>query len=252
MSRSLAIVDVAHVRPGREEYHAFIELLNGRLQDAAREFGWQVTRFAADEMGAARLLERTSGADAIMVPGGEDIAPEYYGACRGYPAEGPHAERADVAQIALVHRALADGTPLLGICRGLHVINVALGGTLVQDLGPESSHVNADAPVPERMQRHNVEVVADSALAQLVGAGSLVVQSAHHQAVDVVAPGLRVVARASDGVVEAVEHSHAPILGVQWHSEALDAPEGQLATFLHGFLGGSVRRLTLPREQLCR
>ncbi|QHC55016.1 gamma-glutamyl-gamma-aminobutyrate hydrolase family protein [Rathayibacter tanaceti] len=234
MSRSLAIVEVARARPGREEYHAYVQVLNGRILTLARERGWDAERFPAEELGTEELLERTAGTQALVLAGGEDIAPERYGARRGYPAEGPHAERADAAQIALVRRALAQRTPLLGICRGLQIVNVALGGTLVQDLGPDASHVNAAAPAHRRMHRHRVEFAADSILGGLYGARELDVQSAHHQAVDALAPGLRVVAQAEDGVVEAAEHASAPIVGVQWHPEDPGAPAGQLATLLDG------------------
>ncbi|MBF4462766.1 MULTISPECIES: gamma-glutamyl-gamma-aminobutyrate hydrolase family protein [unclassified Rathayibacter] len=240
MSRSLAIVEVSRTRPGREDYHAYVQILNGRLLTLARESGWEAQRFAAEDLGAARLLERTAGVDALVLAGGEDIAPEAYGAQRGYRAEGPHAERADAAQIALVHRALAEGTPLLGICRGLQIVNVALGGTLVQDLGPSSEHVTVSGPASERMHPHDVDLVHGSTLSGLFGAGPLAVQSAHHQAVDRLAPGLRVVARAKDGVIEAVEHTRAPIVGVQWHPEDRGAPRGQLETLFEGFLGEAV------------
>ncbi|QHC58120.1 gamma-glutamyl-gamma-aminobutyrate hydrolase family protein [Rathayibacter sp. VKM Ac-2760] len=234
MPGTLAIVEVASARPGRDEYHAYVQLLNGRLLSLARELGWQAERFAAEDLGTARLLEQTLSADAIVLAGGEDIAPERYGVPRGYPGEGPHAERADAAQIALVRRALARRTPLLGICRGLQIVNVALGGTLVPDLGPDAAHVNAAAPAHERMHRHDVLLAADSVLGGLFGAAALAVQSAHHQAVDALAPGLRVVARADDGVVEALEHLEAPIVGVQWHPEDPAAPAGQLAALLEG------------------
>ncbi|PPF12178.1 hypothetical protein C5C36_07045 [Rathayibacter sp. AY1G1] len=241
MTRSLAIVEVARVRPGREEYHAYVQILNGRILALAHERGWRAERFAAEELGTEELLARTAGADALVLAGGEDIAPEQYGADRGYPAEGPHAERADAAQIALVHRALARRTPLLGICRGLQIVNVALGGTLVQDLGPEAEHVNAAAPAHQRMHRHEVGLAAGSVLGGLFGSEALAVQSAHHQAVDLLAPGLRVVARAEDGVIEAVEHVAAPLVGVQWHPEDPDAPAGQLATLLDGLALAAAR-----------
>lgn len=234
MPGSLAVVEVARARPGRDDYHAYVQILNGRILALAHELGWEAERYAAEDLGPDSLLEATSGADAIVVAGGEDIAPERYGARRGYRGEGPHAERADSAQIALVQRALARRTPLLGICRGLQIVNVALGGTLVTDLGPEAGHVNAAAPAHRRMHRHDVEVARGSGLHRLFGAEVLTTQSAHHQAVDVLAPGLSVVARAHDGVVEAVEHSEAPILGVQWHPEDPEAPAGQLGVLLEG------------------
>ncbi|WP_197409404.1 MULTISPECIES: gamma-glutamyl-gamma-aminobutyrate hydrolase family protein [unclassified Rathayibacter] len=246
MPRTLAIVEVARVRPGRDEYHAYVQILNGRLLAVARDLGWEAERFAAEDLGTAELLARTAGADAIVLAGGEDIAPEHYGATRGYPGEGPHAERADAAQIALVHRAFARRTPLLGICRGLQVVNVALGGTLVPDLGPDAPHVNAAAPAHERMHRHDVALAPATVLGDLFGADLIAVQSAHHQAVDVLAPGLRVAAVADDGVVEAIEHRSAPILGVQWHPEDPAAPGGQLATLLDGLAEATVHGAFAP------
>ncbi|SMH46689.1 putative glutamine amidotransferase [Rathayibacter oskolensis] len=234
MPRTLAIVEVARDRPGRDEYHAYVQILNARLLETARELGWQARRFAAEDLGTEALLEQTAGADAILLAGGEDIAPERYGVERGYPGEGPHAERADSAQIALVQRAVAVGTPLLGICRGLQIVNVALGGTLVPDLGADAVHVNASAPAHQRMHRHGVVLAPATALGGLFGGDVLAVQSAHHQAVDVLAPGLRVAARADDGVVEAIEHCTAPVVGVQWHPEDPAAPAGQLTTLLEG------------------
>ncbi|QHF25092.1 gamma-glutamyl-gamma-aminobutyrate hydrolase family protein [Rathayibacter sp. VKM Ac-2804] len=245
MPGTLAIVEVASTRPGRDEYHAYVQMLNGRILGLARELGWEAERFAAEDLGTAALLEQTLGADAIVLAGGEDIAPERYGVARGYAGEGPHAEQADAAQIALVRRALTRRTPLLGICRGLQIVNVALGGTLVPDLGPEAAHLNADAPVHERMHRHDVVLAADSALGGLFGAEALAVQSAHHQAVDALAPGLRVVARAEDGVVEALEHRDAPIVGVQWHPEDPAAPAGQLAVLLEGLARATAQRTSV-------
>ncbi|WP_235022035.1 MULTISPECIES: gamma-glutamyl-gamma-aminobutyrate hydrolase family protein [unclassified Rathayibacter] len=247
MPGTLAIVEVTRARPGRDEYHAYVQVLNGRLLAVARELGWEARRFAAEDLGSAALLEQTAGADAIVLAGGEDIAPERYGVARGYPGEGPHAERADAAQIALVHRAIARRTPLLGICRGLQIVNVALGGTLVPDLGPDAAHVNAAAPAHERMHRHAVALAPMTSLGDLFGADELAVQSAHHQAVDVLAPGLQVAAVADDGVVEAIEHRSAPVLAVQWHPEDPAAPSGQLATLLEGLAlaaaeGSFVRR----------
>ena len=242
MPGTLAIVEVASTRPGRDEYHSYVQMLNGRILGLARELGWEAERFAAEDLGTAQLLERTLGADAIVLAGGEDIAPERYGVARGYAGEGPHAERADAAQIALVRRALTRRTPLLGICRGLQIVNVALGGTLVPDLGPDAAHLNIDAPVHERMHRHDVVLAPGSTLGGLFGAEALAVQSAHHQAVDVLAPGLRIVARADDGVVEALEHREAPIVGVQWHPEDPAAPAGQLAVLLEGLAAAAARQ----------
>ncbi|NQX26929.1 gamma-glutamyl-gamma-aminobutyrate hydrolase family protein [Microbacteriaceae bacterium VKM Ac-2854] len=230
--RRLAIVEVSRHRPDRSEYHAYVQILNGRMQAEANARGWLATRYAAQDLGTEALLAATEGADAIVIVGGEDISPALYGAGTGYPDEGAHAYVGDLAQIALVRRTLERRVPLLGVCRGVQILNVALGGTLVQDLGADTIHKNVGAPVHELMHAHEIEVVAGSGLAAVFGAGSLVVQSAHHQSVGVVAPGLVVTARAADGVVETLEHESAPVLALQWHPEDPGAPAEQLPLVL--------------------
>ncbi|MGD8168971.1 gamma-glutamyl-gamma-aminobutyrate hydrolase family protein [Herbiconiux sp. P16] len=227
----LSVVVVTRERPHAPEYHAYSSVLVGRAIAAATKAGWQVEVVAAQDEGREATLRRTDESAALVILGGEDIAPEFYGAPRGYRGEGAHAERADEAQIALVHRAVRRGTPLLGVCRGHQIIDVAFGGTLIQDLGEGSAHRHDDVPIERVMSNHEVLVDAHSRL--LEGLGSVVqTRSAHHQAVDRLGDGLVVAARASDGLVEAIEHATAPVLGVQWHPEDPGAPRGQLAALL--------------------
>jgi putative glutamine amidotransferase len=227
----LAVIEVTRFRPHAPSYHAYVETLNARVAALAEVTGWESERFAAADLGEQELLRATDGAGAVVLMGGEDLAPEWYGGEGGYPEEGRHYEEADSGQIAVVHRALRRGTPLLGVCRGHQLINVALGGTLLQHLPGETQHRNAGAPVEELMHSHSVDLGRTSRLAAVLGE-SIGVQSAHHQALGAVAEGLRVVGRASDGVVEAVEHETAPITGVQWHPEDRKAPAGQLLRLL--------------------
>ena len=132
-------------------------------------------------------------------------------------------------------------TPLLGICRGLQIVNVALGGTLVQDLGEECGHVNRGVPIPQVLTTHAVNRRPGSRVAELLGEPTVEVRSAHHQAVDVLGAGLVVTPARHDGHIEAVEHRDAPVLAVQWHPEDVAAPAGQLAALLAGSA-----RLRLP------
>lgn len=230
---TLAVIEVTRFRPHAPEYHAYVDTLNGRVQGLAAVTGWEATRYGAADLGESTLLQLTDSADAVVLMGGEDLAPEWYGGESGYRREGRHYEEADAAQIALVHRALDRGTPLLGICRGHQLINVALGGTLIQHLDGDSAHLNTGAPVEELMTTHRVELESSSGLARILG-DSVDVQSAHHQAIDALANGLGIVGRAVDGVIEAVEHRDAPITGVQWHPEDRKAPPGQLLRLLDG------------------
>lgn len=234
--RSLAVIEVTRFRPHAAEYHAYVDTLNGRVQGMAEATGWEASRYGAADLGEAALLQLTDAADAVVLMGGEDLAPEWYGGESGYTREGRHYEEADAAQIAVLHRALDRGTPLLGVCRGHQLINVALGGGLIQHLEGDTVHLNAGASIDALMQRHAVDVSEGSRLAAILG-GHASVQSAHHQAIGRVASGLRVVARAEDGVIEAVEHDVAPITGVQWHPEDRKAEPAQLLSLLDGLAG---------------
>ena len=233
----LSVVVVTHARPHAPEYHAYSSVLVERAVRASQRAGWIVDVIAAEDEGLDASLRRSESSDALLVLGGEDIAPEFYGAARGYRAEGRHAERADEAQIALVQRAVRRGTPVLGVCRGHQIINVALGGTLLQDLGESSAHRRDAVPIERVMATHDVAVTAGSSLALTLG-DVVSTQSAHHQAVDRLGAGLRVAATASDGLIEAIEHVDAPVVGVQWHPEDAGAPIGQLDALL--------TRLALP------
>ena len=228
-AKRLSVVEVTRYRPRDVEYHAYVEVLNSRAVRAAEDAGWIVNRVAAADVGTASLLALTDSSDAIMLMGGEDISPRFYDGADDYPFESQHFETADEGQISLVHRAIRRGTPLLGVCRGLQIINVALGGGIVQDLGTETIHKNLGAPIRDIMAAHTVALGETSRLARELGVSELVVQSAHHQAVGRLGDGLVAVGWAPDGVVEAVEHVDAAITGVQFHPEDPGAPAGQLA-----------------------
>jgi putative glutamine amidotransferase len=227
--KRLSVVEVTRYRPRDVEYHAYVEVLNSRAVRAAEDAGWLVDRVAAADVGTASLLSLTDASDAIMLMGGEDISPRFYGGEGDYPFESQHFETADEGQISLVHRALRRGTPLLGICRGLQIINVALGGDIVQDLGTETIHKNLGAPIRDIMAAHTVALDSSSRLSVDLGVSEILVQSAHHQAVSRLGEGLVAIGTAPDGVVEAVEHVDARITGVQFHPEDPGAPAGQLA-----------------------
>ncbi|MGN6427295.1 gamma-glutamyl-gamma-aminobutyrate hydrolase family protein [uncultured Leifsonia sp.] len=228
--RTLAVVEATRFRGHDPAYHAYVQILVGRVIAGAEAQGWAVVRLAADQ-GADALLARTERVDAVVIVGGEDIAPRFYGGAGGYPGESRHLEVADEAQLRLVHRAIERGIPLLGICRGLQIVNVALGGSLVQDLG-ESGHVNRGVPIPEVLTTHPVLLEPGSRVEALLGTTVADVRSAHHQAVDALGAGLVVTGRAPDGHVEAIEHESAPVLAVQWHPEDPAAPAGQLDALL--------------------
>lgn len=151
----------------------------------------------------------------LLLCGGGDLAPAWYGAAdRG---SGPPDLDRDRAELALVQAYLAAGRPILGICRGLQVLNVALGGTLIQDLGDTLRPFHQG----EQDLWHPICTAPGSLLHGLWGS-SVLVNSAHHQAVDCLGEGLRRTAWSEGGVTEAVEHSHLPVAAVQFHPERLD------------------------------
>ncbi|WP_371651440.1 MULTISPECIES: gamma-glutamyl-gamma-aminobutyrate hydrolase family protein [unclassified Streptomyces] len=157
---------------------------------------------------AAEVVARLDG---VVIAGGPDVEPQRYGAARD-ARTGPPAPERDVWETALIEAALASGTPLLGICRGMQLLNVALGGTLVQHL---DGHTGGHGVVG----RHTVHPVPGTRYAG-IAPGEASVPTYHHQAVDRLAEGLVVSARAEDGTVEAVElPGEAWVLGVQWHPE---------------------------------
>jgi putative glutamine amidotransferase len=176
--------------------------------------------------------------DALVLGGGGDVDPVRYG--RPVRADGRveiDPER-DTLDFALLGRALAAGAPVLGICRGLQVVNVALGGTLVQDLPTErpSAVAHEDGNGDRARLAHSVSIASGSRLAGIAGRAEAAVNSRHHQAVERMAAGLAVSATAPDGLVEAVELPEGGwLFAVQWHPENLrkdSLSERMFAAFL--------------------
>jgi putative glutamine amidotransferase len=162
-------------------------------------------------------------AAGLVLTGGEDMDPALFGEA-AHPAAGtPHAAR-DAYELALARAAAERRLPTLAICRGIQLLNVALGGTLVQDIPTQRPGHVAHDPEGKRDERvHRVTLDAHSTLAGVVGAATIKTNSSHHQAVDRVAPTLRVTGRSDDGIVEAVEPADGRwwMIGVQWHPEEL-------------------------------
>jgi putative glutamine amidotransferase len=176
--------------------------------------------FVLPVLGWADAEEVLSGLDGLLLTGGGDVAASCYGEESAPEAYGVDAAR-DTWELALVAAARVAGLPVLGLCRGAQVINVAAGGTLVQHLpvGTDESHKQYERDCETV---HSVEIEPGSLLAAITGQQTFGVNTLHHQAVAGIGAGLRPVAWAPDGVIEAVESiDDRFLLGVQWHPELL-------------------------------
>lgn len=170
--------------------------------------------------GAAAILDAVHG---LVLTGGEDVDPGYFSADR-HAATGPANDLRDEVELALAREAAARRMPTLAICRGVQVLNVALGGTLVQDIPSEvGPALNHDAGTARSARVHDVAVESGSRLAGIVNAQTISTNSFHHQAVGRLAGGLCTTAMSPDGVIEAVECTDRAwwAIGVQWHPEEL-------------------------------
>lgn len=159
--------------------------------------------------------------DGLVLTGGAfDVDPALFGADAIHPTVVLKAERTRF-ELAIVQGALARDLPILGICGGEQLLNVALGGTLIQHIPDAVPHCLAhEQPNPRTEPGHDVGIAPDTLLARIVGKPTIAVNSAHHQAVMTVAPGCRVNATAPDGVIEGIEAMNKKFcLGVQWHPE---------------------------------
>lgn len=174
--------------------------------------------------------------DGILFTGGEDVAPQHYGEPVDPACQEPDAER-DAFELALARAALARRKPVLGICRGLQLLNVAGGGSLYQDLSLRlGTTIPHSAPGGQRRDlAHPVRIVPGSRLARILAREEVRVTSTHHQVIKDLAPGFRESAHSPDGVIEAIERPDAPfVLAVEWHPERMvtrHQEENQLALF---------------------
>lgn len=171
---------------------------------------------------ASRLRPLYTMLDALLLPGGADVEPRRYGAEARTDAGLYTMPEIDEVELTLLEWALADGMPVLAICRGIQVLNVASGGTLWQDLHVEGVTQRPHDCEPRDSLVHELHVEPDSLLARTIGATEVRVNSLHHQAVRQLGPSLRSVGRTDDGLIEGVEMpDRAFVVGIQCHPEEL-------------------------------
>lgn len=226
----MVVIGVAFPRP---DYVAALEQAGATVRELAPE--------------TDRLPDVLDALDGVLLTGGPDVKPALYGAATTHPTVDVDPVR-DAYELPLARAVLSRKMPLLAICRGVQVLNVAAGGTLIQDLPSERpSPLNHSITEPRTAIAHDVSVTPGSRLSavlagRLTPEGRLDVNSRHHQAIDRVAEGFAVSASAPDGTIEAIERT-APgfCLGVQWHPENFYRT-GESATLFDAFVDAARRR----------
>lgn len=210
--------------------------LNRSYLEAIRQFGGVpvVIPAEAGEQEQAFLLEQCDG---LLLTGGNDIDPGLYGETILNDTVVPAPER-DAGEPRLCRMAEETGLPILGICRGIQILNVYFGGTLHQDIPAQvETAMKHSMDKPYHRTCHDCVLPAGTPLAELLGKSVIQVNSHHHQAVKDVAPGLQVMGRCSDGIVEAVWKPDAKFLwAVQWHPEKIWDIEDSSAQIFRAFL----------------
>jgi putative glutamine amidotransferase len=182
-----------------------------------------IVPYVEDAESIRRIAERIDG---LLLTGGGDIDPAWFGE-EPIPGLGWIDPKRDHLEICLVRRMLEENKPILAICRGCQILNVAAGGDMFQDLyGQREGLLQHRQKAPRFHLSHSVEVAEGSLLHRIAGSSAIKVNSFHHQAVRKVAPGFIACATAKDGVIEGVESVRHPfVLGVQWHPEHLSATD---------------------------
>lgn len=191
--------------------------------------------------------EVVASLDGLLLAGGDDCDPTIYGE-EPHPSVEPMDPRRQSNDLTLAKLARERGIPTLGICLGLQVMNVAAGGTLVQDIQSQIDTDIEHASVPENRGRHDVHIENGTQLSSILGGTSAMnVNSSHHQAIGSVGEGLRETAHAPDGVVEGLEDPGHPFyIGVQWHPEDMAAEMS--ATSIFGAFIEAARRYAEARK----
>ena len=183
------------------------------------------------------LTQVVSTLDGVLLTGGDDIAPDYYGE-EAIPELGDVDSVRDEVELALLHLAKNRNIPVFGVCRGCQVINVGFGGTLYQDFPSQRGQQYAHQRVDGVRSLHTVTINKDNILYKILGKTEITVNSSHHQSARDIAPGLHVGAYSTDSIVESVDmYPNHRILGVQWHPEGFDGKSEDMNRLFDFFIG---------------
>jgi putative glutamine amidotransferase len=209
---------------------------------AAGALPWMIPLVGEDEETLRGIYEELDG---VFLPGGADIDP-----CSYSEERHPLCDRTDTArdavELTMIRWAMADRKPVLGVCRGVQLINLAAGGTLYQDLADQcQGSIKHDyfpfaGKFPRDYLAHEVEVAQNTKLAEIIGAGSMKVNSMHHQGIRRLGGSLLATAVAPDGLIEAAESTNGSFLiGVQWHPEAMTDRDERMRRLFDAFVEAS-------------
>lgn len=222
MSRPLIAVAGRIAAAGRVSRSA-ISFAGRVYLDAVIRAGGEPVTLSPRELRHEDALDLLSRFDGLVLMGGSDVDPHLYGQHRQPHVYGVIPEQ-DHFEAALVHAAIEAKLPTLAVCRGIQLVNVTLGGTLIQHIGEIEGvvqHAPDKFPAGQDFVLHDVDIDKGSKLASAMRVTSARVASFHHQGLDEIAKGLKVTARSADGLVEGLEHTGGGqwIIGVQWHPE---------------------------------
>jgi putative glutamine amidotransferase len=224
--------------------------LTFRYEQRVLPYEWALQRVG---LSAVRLAPSApwsiSGLVGLVVTGGTDINPALYGE-RPHPSTGVPDDQRDEMEIHLLDAALRAGIPVLCICRGMQILNVVHGGTLIQDLTTPINHVQkvSSSEKPGRHpMAHSIDVIPDTQLARIIGEGRHEVNSRHPQGIGTLGQGLIATARAADGTLEAIELPDKHFaLGVQWHPEDQIDISGDAHRLFQAFASAVASRQSVP------
>ncbi|MBM7662028.1 putative glutamine amidotransferase [Bacillus mesophilus] len=192
-------------------------------------------------------LEMAEMCDGIILSGGEDVDPAFYKQ-DPHLHLGPTIPERDLVEMAIAKHAIEKNIPLLAICRGIQVLNVALGGTLIQDIPSQTNQPIQHSQIVDRARdTHWVDIEIDSNLYKILGADRVRVNSLHHQSINLLGSDLKVVAVSSDGIIEAVEYTGPSTftLGVQWNPESMTGTNVTMNKLFSEFLKSSHKVIAL-------
>jgi len=228
-----------HLRPGRVScWNVGGYGVPENYVDAVRRAGARpALLLPGDDTPAEELLEPF---DALLLVGGGDVEPSRYGQEPHAAIYGLEPDR-DGFEIALLHQADRSGMPTLAICRGMQVMNVAFGGTLIQHLPDHREYLEHGTPSGKDLARHDVKLASGSRIAEAAGVEVLSCSTHHHQGVDGVGDGLAATGWSEDGLIEAIEREEGWMIGVQWHPEDNAEHDGAQQAVFDALVARAVR-----------